>query len=123
MPASIPRLPGSIPQGAAVSRRPPGRPLRSRKAGMRMRARIFISLLAATAITSGLAEAALKVHLYSPWAADPARQSPPAVIMIQGKDPGYYPGTQMAAEGGDWCVYTFKDPAPAANDNFKFVNY
>ncbi|MDB5048790.1 MAG: fibro-slime family protein [Fibrobacteres bacterium] len=68
-------------------------------------------------------QAALKVHLYSPWAADPARPSPPSLIMIQGKDPGYFPGAQMTAEGGDWFVYTFKNDAPAVRDGFKFVDY
>jgi fibro-slime domain-containing protein len=43
--------------------------------------------------------------------------------MIQGKDAGYYPGTQMTASGGDWFVYVFKDAAPGAKDGFKFVDY
>jgi fibro-slime domain-containing protein len=78
---------------------------------------ILILFLAAAA------QAALKVHLYSPWAADPARLSPPSLIMIQGKDPGYYPGAAMIAEGGDWFVHAFKNDAPAPWDGFKFVDY
>ncbi|GEM_PF-5923307 len=74
-------------------------------------------------VLTGASQAALKVHLYSPWAADPTRLSPPSLIMIQGKDPGYYPGTQMTAEGGDWFFYVFKSDAPAVRDGFKFVDY
>lgn len=83
---------------------------------------LFLALAASPLIATS-AHAALKVHLYSPWAADPARISPPALIMIQGKDPGYYPGTLTVSEGGDWFGYTFKSDAPGARDGFKFVNY
>jgi fibro-slime domain-containing protein len=77
----------------------------------------FLAVLAQPALAS------FTIHLFSPWASDPARPSPPAFIMIQGKEPGYYPGTAMRADGGDWFSYVFANESPAVRDGFKFVDY
>ena len=84
---------------------------------------MFRTLALLSLILAAASHAALKVHLLSPWASDPARAVPPGQIMIQGKDPGYYPGTAMTSEGGDWFGYTFTNSAPAPHDGFKFVGY
>jgi fibro-slime domain-containing protein len=66
---------------------------------------------------------ALKVHLYDPWLGDPTRIAPPAIITIDGRDVGSYPGSTMTAEGNNWHGYTFLKDPPDARDDFKFNNY
>ncbi len=83
----------------------------------------FLWAWAIAATAAAPARSAYIIHLYNPWVTDATRPSPPAFIQIQGKDPGYYPGTRMTAEAGDWYAYAFLEAAPAKNDKFHFVDY
>ena len=75
-----------------------------------------ILLLAASAFSQ------LTVHIYHPWAADPARATLPVHIISPVMGPAF-PGTPMTAEGNNWFTYTFTAASPAANSEFYFVSY
>jgi hypothetical protein len=58
------------------------------------------------------------IHLLNPWAKDTARVHSP-VYIVSG-EPGYYPGTQMTLDFGNWLMYTFKNTSTTSNDRIGF---
>lgn len=61
------------------------------------------------------------VHLLHPWADDTARaQHAP---YIQSSESGWYPGTVMSSEGGNWYTYVFETSTRLTNDRFSFASF
>ena len=80
---------------------------------------ICITVLLCAAGTN--AQTRTTIHILHPWADDPARVVyPPYVISAE---TGWYPGTPMNAEGGDWYTYTFVKLNRTTNDRMEFASY
>jgi fibro-slime domain-containing protein len=60
------------------------------------------------------------IHILNPWAKDPTRSKYP--VYIQSGEPGWYPGTLMTQEGGDWLSYTFSNTDTASGDRIEFLS-
>lgn len=61
------------------------------------------------------------VHLLHPWADDTARM--PYAPYIQSSESGWYPGTVMSSEGGNWYTYIFETSTRLTNDRFSFASF
>jgi fibro-slime domain-containing protein len=62
----------------------------------------------------------ITIHILNPWAKDSARANSP--VYIQSSESGWYPGTQMTLDGGNWLTYTFKNTTPTTNDRFQLMS-
>lgn len=61
------------------------------------------------------------IHIQHPWADDSVRSTyAPYVIS---SETGWYPGTPMNAEGGNWYTYTFTKLNRLTNDRVEFASY
>jgi len=85
----------------------------------RFRNRVVLFLLFFSSLAG--AQSKTTIHILHPWADDSERAVyPPYVIS---SETGYYPGTPMKAEGGDWYTYTFTKLNRTTNDRVEFASY
>ncbi len=65
-------------------------------------------------------QGAFTIYLLDPWVKDPARDS--SCTYIQSGEPGWYPGSLMTNDYGDWLMYTFRSASTTSNDRIEFMN-
>ncbi len=62
----------------------------------------------------------LTVHVLNPWEKDSARAKSP--VYIQSSETGWYPGSQMSVDFGNWLIFTFKSTETTSNDRFQLMS-
>jgi fibro-slime domain-containing protein len=65
-------------------------------------------------------QGAFTIYLLDPWAKDPARDS--SLTYIISGEPGWYPGSLMTNDYGNWLMYTFRSASTTSNDRVEFAN-
>lgn len=58
------------------------------------------------------------IHIYNPWSNDSARTN----LYVRGAEPGYYPGTLLIQEPGNWYSYTFNTTTIESKDSINIVS-
>jgi fibro-slime domain-containing protein len=77
-----------------------------------------ISLLLLTLCS--VIQGAFTIYLLDPWAKDPSRDS--SLTYIESGEPGWYPGSLMTNDYGNWLMYTFRSATTTSNDRIEFMN-
>ena len=81
----------------------------------------LLSFLVINIVSLAYSQSGVIIHVIHPWADDPGRAMyPPYVIS---SETGWYPGTPMSAEGGDWYTYRFSQLTRTTNDRVEFASY
>jgi len=80
---------------------------------------LFIFILSLTALTE--AQSKTVIHILHPWAADAVRGKLAPYLITS--ETGYYPGTPMISEGGNWYTYTFTKLNTASNERIELASY
>ena len=60
------------------------------------------------------------VHVLNPWISDTCSGHKDSLRMLGNNEVGYYPGTELTPEGGNWFFYIYKTRAGLS---FKFVDW
>jgi fibro-slime domain-containing protein len=60
----------------------------------------------------------ITIHISNPWASDTARTS----LYVRGSEAGYYPGTLMTQETGNWYSYTFNTTGISSTDSITIAS-